>query len=170
MGINYQNPYLLHYYLLEELPVEIEKQVLQKVQISFGEIDIEVAVIGSSHFLHLPNCFCEVLSCLPPEIPNDLLFQQQVQTNFFYQTFFQKFDYQVFISFHHLGKHEFMRFEKNLLNQTHLLCHSFEEQSAITSIQLIENHQHLIKIRTWHTYPESCVVVQTQTLISRPQE
>lgn len=169
MGINYQNPYELHYCLLKELPTEIEKQVLAKVQIPFGDINIDLAVIGSSHFLHFPDYFCEILTCLPPKNLTHLVFQQQVQANFFYQTFFQKFDYQVYISFHDVGKNAFMRFEKNLLDQSHVLCHSFEKESAITSIQLIENHQHLIKIQTWHTYPEKFVVVQTQTLISQNQ-
>lgn len=166
MGIAHQNPYLLHYCALKELPIEVEKQVIKRAKITFGEVAIDLAVIGSSHFLHLPNYFCEILSCLPAHQSDNLFFQQQINTDFFYKNTFQSLDYQIHISFHYFEKSEFADFEKDLLHQPHLLCHSFEQESAITAIQLLENQRKSIKIQTWHTYPEKLVAVQTQTIIS----
>lgn len=166
MGIAHQNPYLLHYCILKELPIEVEKQVIKREKITFGEITIDLAVIGSSHFLSLPNYFCEILSCLPSLQSDNLLFQQQINTDFFHKNTFQSLDYQINITFHHFRKNEFTDFEKDLLWQPHLLCHSFEQESAITAIQILENQEKKIRIQTWHTYPEKLVAVQTQTVIS----
>lgn len=165
---HYQNPYLLHYCVLEDLPAEIEKQIIQKAEILLGEATLELAVIGSSHFLHLPNCFCELLTCAPPLLTKALFSQQQVKENFEFTHSFRKlkvYYYAFSLFFHHFKKNEFDVFEKNILNQPALLCQTFEKESAITSIQVLENQKNKIEIQTWHTYPETLIAVQTQSSI-----
>jgi hypothetical protein len=153
---------------MKDLPIEIEKQIVQKAEIFVGETTFTLAVIGSSHFLYLPNCFCELLTCAPPKLTTEIFFEQQMEQNFelAYSFGSEKFtNYTFSLFFHHFEKKEFDIFEKDLLTQSARLCQTFEKESAITFIQVVENEKNSIKIETWHTYPEALTAVQTKSSI-----
>lgn len=168
--MTYQNPYLLHYFLLKEPPYESNYQIVKSTAIDFGDRILDLAIIGSSHFLHLRGSFCELLTCAPPSTESYIFHCKSLDEPFSVQHQFDDFSqtglsYSFQQIFHKYSDEEFEAFESDLAKEEHLLYHAFEKESAITSIQLLEKQSHYLKLQTWHTYPESKVCVQTLTTL-----
>ena len=139
--MNYQDPYSLHYFLSAQKNQEVEKQVIKKVVLDFNSNSFELAIIGSSHFLHLQGCFFELLTCAPPPFINYFIHTKPLDVAF------------------SSVNHQFEGFHYTF----HLFFEKHEKESAITSIKLLEKQSYRLRLLTWHTYPESQVVIKTLT-------
>lgn len=163
--MTHQNPYSLHYFLLKELPKNIDYQIIKYKTIDFNSQKLNLAIIGSSHFLNLGGHFCELLTCVPPPELDYLVHCKSLEVPIATQYQFNDFLYSFSCSFHQYQVADFKTFERALGEEAHLLFHAFDKESAITSIQLLEEQSHFLRLQTWHTYPESQVAVQTLTTL-----
>jgi hypothetical protein len=163
--MTYQNPYALSYFLSTKAPQEINYQVIRQKSIDFYGKSLRLAIIGGSHFLYLEDYFFELLTCLPPTDFTYFIENQSLATSFSAQHTFQDLHYSFQLTFQKQELEAFTIFEKQLMAQEHLLFHTFEKESAITSLQLLGQQSHQLRLQTWHTYPENQVVVKTLTTL-----
>ncbi len=159
----YHNPNNLVYYLLPKLPSE-QIQILKQDAIDsvFGKI--EIGIIGSSHYIYLPNSFCELLTCQKLEnIP--ALFQTQIagKKNIFHKSMYGIIDYSFQLISENNKNEQFNTFEAQLSAAEHLLILSFNDKSAYTAIDFLINSDKDIVFSTIHTYPETLTIVKSKT-------
>jgi hypothetical protein len=163
--MNYQDPYHLRYFLSVQKNEYLNQQVIKKVNLDFKEQNLELAIIGGSHFLHLQGSFCELFTCAPPPALDYFIYSKTQDVPFSVNHQFDGFLYTFHLFFQKYEQEAFKHFEKELTAEEHLLFHAFEKESAITSIQLLEKQSHRLRLVTWHTYPENQVVVRTLTTL-----
>lgn len=163
----YHDPYNLEYYLLTDIP-DNEIQILNKFseETAFGEI--QIAVVGSSHFFYLYKEFCELLTCRSLKRSNDFFCMKDIKEQFLtYKQIFDNFSYDFSLDLSVFSDKEFSKLENNLNQSKHTLIHAFNRQSALTVLDFKNISENKLKLETWHTYPESLVSVHTETLITR---
>jgi hypothetical protein len=160
----YSNPDNLNFYLavgdLNSKNFEIIKK--ENFISDFGEI--ELAIIGSSHYFSLKDNFIEILTCSDEKYSdNQLIFSEEKKKNFRFEHRFPAFIYKFSAETKQFSKHEdFLTFEKTLLEKRKGFFHAFCDNSAITSINYINSKNNFL-LETYHTYPEYSKIISSET-------
>jgi len=163
----YSNPDNLNFYLakgdLNNKNFEIIKK--QNFNSVFG--NIELAIIGSSHYFLLENKFIEILTCSEEKYSNNqLIFNEEKRKNFTFEHKFNDFLYKFSAKTKQFSNTDvFLDFEKTLLEEKNGFVHAFTNNSAITSINY-KNTNNKFSLITHHTYPEYNKVISSKTQLS----
>ncbi len=158
------NPDNLNFYLakggLSEPQFEIIKK--QNFNSAFGEI--EIAIIGESHYFLVKNKFIEIMTCSEEKYTNEqLIFNETKSSNFTVEHQFDSFLYKFSVKTEQFSDSEsFSNFEKKLLANKASFSHAFAEKTAITSINYT-NTKNKFNLTTYHTYPEYNKVITSET-------
>jgi hypothetical protein len=161
----HSNPDNLAFYLFGNEVSGLDFEVIKKnnFQSAFG--NIELAIIGSSHYFKLDNYFTEILTCSDKTIKNSAIVtsKQNIET-YDYHIAVSKLLYRVSIqNIRYTDKNNFKKFELSLLSNEYF-THAFGKKSAVTALKY-ENNKNLFRLKTWHTYPEYTQVIYSQTEI-----
>ena len=160
----YSNPDNLNFYLaksdLNNPNFEIIKK--QNFMSNFGEI--EIAIIGSSHYFLLKDSFIEIMTCSEEKYTNEqLIFNEDKHSDFVFEHKFDSFLYRFSAKtkqFNDLSS--FLNFERTLLTKKTGFYHAFSEKSAITSIDYTNTNNEFL-LSTHHTYPEYNKIISSET-------
>ncbi len=162
----HNNPDNLAYYLFDEKNNHLKFDLIKKINLQTNFGNIELAIIGSSHYFLLENNFMEILTCSQnTNYLSGIIASHKNQSDFLFKNDFSNFTYSVSIQTRNfLKKTDFQKFEYELLNKKEVLIHAFEKQSAITALQYkIFDTQFLL--HTWHTYPDFKKVISSESLL-----
>ena len=159
----YSDPKNLIYYLLSSNFSDLHAKIIKKKKIATHLGTVEIAIIGASHYFKLENNFIEILSCLPENV-NDKCFEQRksFETLSISKTI-KNLNYTCTVRKDYFSnKSAFEMAENQIYQQKNTLIHAFEGKSAITALILNQQQDNLV-LKTWHSYPESFVVVYSET-------
>ncbi len=165
---DYSNPDNLYYYLVNDSEVQLNVDIIKQKTISTNFGSIELAIIGSSHYMKLDNTFTELLSCTHEDIKDNLLIVKRSNDviNFSHQ--FDNLTYVTnIITERKKTESEFIQAEQLLYNQDNDLKHFFCKNTALTSLKTAIYEGKCI-VETWHTYPEHLKIVYSSTEIAMP--
>jgi len=160
-----QNSADLKYYLIQGAPPRFLSIYMQKT-IQFCDKNIELAIIGSSHFIYLENQFSEILSCHDFEVDEKNKIQivkKADEKPVFFETKNLRYSFTMIIKM--LNPIEFLNFEEFILHSNFTLKMAFLGTSAWTVVDAEEILPNKLRILTIHTYPENDSVVFTTSLI-----
>ncbi len=164
--LDYTNPDNLYYYLINDSEAQLNVDIIKQKIISTNFGNIELAIIGSSHYMKLDNTFTELLSCTHEDIKDNLLIVKKNDDaiNFSYQ--FDNLTYLTkIITERKKTESEFIQAEQLLYNQNNDLKHFFCKNTALTSLKT-SVYKNRCVVQTWHTYPEHFKIVYSSTEIS----
>lgn len=129
---------------------------------SFGKL--EVAIIGSSHYLLIEDAMVEIISCHPANVKSaSPIYHTLIREDFTYGYVFNGFTYHFSVKRNRYTTEAFVLLEQQLANEKFDLFHPFKDQSAITAIRLDRTKADFISVLTWHTYPETSTIIETIT-------
>lgn len=160
----HKNPNNLNFYLsktgLKKSTFEIIKK--QNFNSIFGEI--EIAIIGESHYFLIKGQFIEIMTCSEEKYTNeDLIFTEKESKNFTFNHQFHLFTYQFSVVTDYFSDSEsFFNFEKKLLADSESFSYAFAKNSAITSINYTSSKNKFVLL-TYHTYPEYNKIIRSRT-------
>ncbi len=159
----YSDPKNLIYYLLSSDFTDLHAKIIKKQKIATHLGTVEIAIIGASHYFKLENNFIEILSCLH-ENANDKCFEQRksFETLHISKTI-KNLNYTCAVRKDYFSnKLAFEVAENQIYQQENTLIHAFDGKSAITALVLNQQQDSLV-LKTWHSYPESLVVVYSES-------
>ena len=160
------NPDNLNFYLAETGLIKLNFKIIKKKTINshFGEI--ELAIIGDSHYFMLQNYFIEIMTCSEENYTgNNLLFSEAKKTDFRLVHKFDTFRYSFSVKTENFSDtQKFLQFEKELLNKEGIFAHAFHEKTAITALQFTDS-KNTFSLATWHTYPEYRKVIGSESVL-----
>ena len=162
----HSNPDNLSYYLFGNKDINLNFELIKKINLDTKFGAVELAIIGSSHYFQLDNVFTEILTCSDKKnVNNNLIHHQANQDNFNFSKNFKHFKY--IISVRSTGFDEikeFDEFEQTLLQRKDVFLHCFEKNSAITALHYKET-DNFFMLQTWHSYPEYRKVIFSETVL-----
>jgi len=158
------NPDNLNFYLAKSDLLDPSFEIIQKqtFESAFGEI--EVAIIGSSHYFLLKNNFIEIMTCSEEEYQHgQLIFNETKKNSFAFEHQFSSFNYKLSVKTEDFANtSSFLNFEKMLLEDRTGFFHAFSKKSAITAINYVST-PNVFMLKTKHTYPEYNKVISSIT-------
>jgi len=162
----YTNPKNLNFYLAKGKISQLKSQIIEKKSIKTELGEVEIAIIGASHYFQFNNCVYEILTCLAENIEKEqIIFNKKnivslkesyELANFFYQIIIQKEKFE--------NEEVFLQKEQNILQKKHSLVHCFSDKSAITALNLQHNSEE-INLKTIHSYPDFNTIVYSHSRI-----
>ena len=160
----HSNPNNLNFYLAKNNLLTSNFEIIKKQTLNSNFGEIELAIIGSSHYFILKNSFIEIMTCSEEDYNNgNLIFKESKQTNFKLKHNFESFLYTFSVETEHFNDTaSFLNFEKSLLENKEGFYHAFDKQSAITSINYT-NTNNKFSLLTFHTYPEYNTIIRSET-------
>ncbi len=165
--MDYSNPDNLYYYLINGSDVPLNVNVIKQKTFTTDIGTIELAIIGSSHYIKLNNEFTELLSCSHESVQDNLLIEKQQNSTINFSHTFNKLNYTIKV--HTENKNtssEFTKEEQLIYNQDNNLKHFFCNGTSLTALQLT-TYKNKCVIKTWHSYPEHLKIVYSTTEISK---
>ncbi len=163
----HNNPDNLAYYLFDNKINHLKFELIKKINLQTNFGNIELAIIGSSHYFLLENNFMEILTCSQDtNYQTGIIASHKNQSDFKFKNDFSNFTYSVSIQTRNfLKKTEFQKFENELLNKKGAFTHSFEKQSAITALQY-KTFDAKFLLQTWHTYPDYKKIILSESILN----
>lgn len=162
----YTNPKNLNFYLARGKISQLKSQIIEKKNIKTKLGEVEIAIIGASHYFQFNNCVYEILTCLAENIEKKQtifniknivrLKESHELAQFFYQIKIQKEKFE--------NTEDFLQKEQVILQKKHSLIHCFSDKSAITALDLQHNSEE-INLKTIHTYPEYNKIIYSHSRI-----
>ncbi len=163
---DYSNPNNLNFYLTNGSETDTEMNVLKNTYISTPLGQLELAIIGSSHYLRLENYFWELLTCSDERIAPENLLISRRETDFKYTHHFDRFVYKIAVWGEKvLSEKEFLGKEQSIYSQANSITHFFAPNTSLTALS-INRLGNEYKIHTWHTYPEKLTIIYSLTSLS----
>ena len=158
------NPDNLNFYLAKSDLIDPSFEIIKKqtFESAFGEM--ELAIIGSSHYFLLKGQFIEIMTCSEEEYQHgQLIFNETKQNSFTFGHLFNSFSYKLSVKTENFADTtSFLNFEKMLLKDKTGFFHAFSKNSAITAINHISTPD-VSMLKTKHTYPEYNKVISSVT-------
>lgn len=160
------NPDNLNFYLAKIGLVKPNFKIIKQKTIAAHIGDIELAIIGDSHYFILKNHFIEIMTCSEENYSDkNLLFSEKRKTDFNLEYKFNTFQYKFSVKTENFSDtKKFLQFEKELLNKEGIFAHAFNKNSAITALHFTDN-KNIFSLATWHTYPEYGKVIVSESFI-----
>lgn len=163
----HSDPDKLVFYLTENNFMPLNFEIIKKMQIKSAFGKIELAIIGSSHYLKLDNYFTEVMTCAPEQVDEKLLLFSKQDGNFEYTHDFKTFKYQFSVKTNsYSSQKQFNEFERSLLNRKELFSHKFYEDTAITALDHKSTARNFT-LATWHSYPQHNKIICSETRLHK---
>jgi len=162
----YTNPQNLKFYLARGKISQLKSQIIKKKNIKTELGEVEIAIIGASHYFQFNNCVYEILTCLSENIEKEqLIFNKKNIVSLKESHELDKFFYQIRIHKEKFeNKEDFSQKEQFILQKKHSLIHCFSNKSAITALDLHHNSEE-INLKTIHTYPEYKKIIYSHSRI-----
>lgn len=161
---DYTNPNNLNYYLIGNSVENLNVQIIKQKFIATSIGNIEIAIIGSSHYIRLDNVFTELLTCTNEQIKKDELIITNSGSYMRHVHKFGKLNYQTSIhSVKKASKSDFITEEQAIYSQENDLKHYFYNNTALTALKLQSKGDSKYTIDTWHSYPEYLSIVYSTT-------
>lgn len=161
-------PENLIYYLFTKKPEKLEAEIIKEKHFSDKTGKFRIAIIGSSHFFTMENCFTEILSCTNEQTPSEnLLCRKSFNKNVSFSDTIGKCKYQFDAKTKLFeNKQEYIKFEQEIVKSKPDLIHFFEAQTALTAIDF-GTYKESAELKTWHGYPDFNKMIISKTVISR---
>lgn len=161
----HSNPDNLKFYLFGNKVSDLDFKIIKKTKIDTSFGIVEIAIIGSSHYLKLDNYFTEILTCSEKSIHNSNIFiTKQKFDSFDLDKQINDIIYKISVqSINYTDKAKFTEFEMSLYNGNYFM-YAFDKKSAITALKY-EKSKENFRLKTWHTYPEYNKVIYSNTEI-----
>ncbi len=161
--MDYKDSSKLQYFLFKNFPDSLGCNLIVKSTTLFNTLEIEIAIIGGSHYFFVKNNFVEVLTCSEiDEKQQKSLMKVSSFNNFELSQKFETFEYQIKIENIKMTKEKFYKSEKNIIASQNTLIHCFADNSAITALE-IKQIDKTLTFETLHTYPETYNIVKSVT-------
>jgi hypothetical protein len=158
----------LNYILADHNGFLSELKVFKSCRIDTFAGVLEMAIIGSSHYLTLEGRICEIMSCHSPSLnQGNVLCLNKVTNQFSYRKEFSGLTYSFDAGIKLYAPSAFVSEEQKLLKDDFNLFHSFKDQSAITAIRISKNTTDRFSVLTLHTYPECNGIVETCSIFKK---
>lgn len=156
----------LNYYFVTNIIKNLSVEILKSSIFETFLGKTEIAVIGGSHYLKINNKFTELLSCSNENVINPEC-KLQIGTNAFnYSYNAAKYKYNINIkSFEIQSYMHFLESVYKINNQDNDLTHDFNNENAITALNILKNQNSEFQLETFHTYPETNDIIYSKTTI-----
>ena len=158
------NPDNLIFYLIKGGFSTLNFEIIKKINLDSVFGNIELAIIGSSHYFRLGNIFTEIITCAREKPKTgQLILSKTKHDEFHYLHNFKTFEYETKLKTTAYPNTEaFTGFEKSLLKKESLFLHAFSKDSDITALHY-QNTESTFLLQTWHTYPKFNKVIYSIT-------
>lgn len=159
----YADPDNLNYYFTSAIPLELNVAVLQKKEIQTDFSTVEIAIIGSSHYVNYNNTYLELLTCTDEVFLPEILLTHIRKTTFSYQFQNRQIKYSIEstkVAYSSPGL--FKIGEREIINTNPVMIRFFEHNQALTAINYQQKDQAIV-IDTWHGYPDYRAIIHTRS-------
>lgn len=154
MSIIHTNPAHLNYYFSGAIPSTLKLEVLNRLEFQTGFGQVELAIIGSSHYVKYNNTYLELLTCTNEQFEPDALIKQLQKNNFDYNYQTTTLNYQIQVREMAYSNHaQFRLAEADVLQKKPIMHRYFSNDEAITAIDYKLTETAII-VETWHGYPD----------------
>ncbi len=164
----HSDPQNLNFYLAKNNFNMLDFEVIKKKNLESNFGNIELAIIGSSHYFKLSNYFIEIMTCSQEEFDHKQLFVSEKGNNNFTRSLnFESFSYKFSVKTNFFADTKiFKGFENSLLEKKDTLVHQFYKNSDITALQFL-NLKKSFSFKSWHTYPQHNKIIYSETELLR---